>query len=129
MITLFQANHMPGSSMTLIQGSNGNVLHTGDLRAEGHFIDSLIRNPALQRFIAGDRRDFNQFAESRDSREDRNRALYAEKIDRKVKVKQLDEERSSSPQSLSKGPDSSLRLKKIYLDTEMFWAYSRLMSE
>lgn len=35
----------------LVQGSKGAILHTGDFRAEPVFVESILRNPALQRFI------------------------------------------------------------------------------
>ncbi|KAI8817963.1 beta-lactamase-like protein [Fimicolochytrium jonesii] len=40
-LTLFTANHCPGSTMFLIEGSKGNVVYTGDMRAEDWFLDTL----------------------------------------------------------------------------------------
>lgn len=38
-------------SRFLIEGSKGAVLHTGDFRAEPWFLESLTRNPLLQRYL------------------------------------------------------------------------------
>ena len=35
----------------LVQGPNGTVLHTGDVRSEPAMIESLKHNPHLQRYI------------------------------------------------------------------------------
>lgn len=68
-ITLIDANHMPGSVMYaclphihmypqliptrfLIEGNQGAVLHTGDIRAEPWFLDSLRHNPFLQPYLS-----------------------------------------------------------------------------
>ncbi|KAE8543178.1 hypothetical protein D1P53_000665 [Cryptococcus gattii VGV] len=51
-ITLLDANHCPGSTMFLITSGKKAVLHTGDVRADTRFIDSLKRNPILQEFLA-----------------------------------------------------------------------------
>lgn len=48
-LTLLPANHMPGSTMFLIEGSRGAVLHTGDLRAEHNFVQDLIAKSHLGR--------------------------------------------------------------------------------
>ena len=36
----------------LVEGARGAVLHTGDLRAELWFIESLRHNPYVQRYVA-----------------------------------------------------------------------------
>ncbi|KAG8947729.1 hypothetical protein FRC04_010503 [Tulasnella sp. 424] len=51
-ITAIDANHCPGGVMYLIEGQHGAVLHTGDVRCEPAFIDSLKRNPFLRPYIA-----------------------------------------------------------------------------
>ncbi|KAK7041798.1 hypothetical protein VNI00_009087 [Paramarasmius palmivorus] len=51
-ITAIGANHCPGSVMYLIEGSQGNILHTGDFRAEPWFLDSVKQNPFLQPYLA-----------------------------------------------------------------------------
>ncbi|KAG8923551.1 hypothetical protein FRC01_012620 [Tulasnella sp. 417] len=51
-ITAIDANHCPGAVMYLIEGQHGAVLHTGDVRCEPAFIDSLKRNPFLRPYIA-----------------------------------------------------------------------------
>ncbi|KIJ41706.1 hypothetical protein M422DRAFT_255324 [Sphaerobolus stellatus SS14] len=50
-LTLIDANHCPGAVMFLVEGPLGNILHTGDLRAETCFLETLTRNPCLQKYI------------------------------------------------------------------------------
>ncbi|WVQ80268.1 hypothetical protein IAT38_002373 [Cryptococcus sp. DSM 104549] len=51
-ITLLDANHCPGSTMFLITSDTKSVLHTGDIRADALFVQSLRREPALQAYLA-----------------------------------------------------------------------------
>ncbi|KAF9483033.1 hypothetical protein BDN70DRAFT_852304 [Pholiota conissans] len=51
-ITLLDANHCPGAVMFLIEGSRGAVLHTGDFRGEPWFLESIPRNPFLQKYLS-----------------------------------------------------------------------------
>ena len=40
------------SSRYLVEGPQGAVLHTGDFRAEPWFLDSLVKEPVLQKYLA-----------------------------------------------------------------------------
>lgn len=40
------------TSRYLVEGPKGAVLHTGDFRAEPWFLESLIKNPYIQRYLA-----------------------------------------------------------------------------
>ena len=50
-LTLIESNHMFGGTMFLIQGANGAVLHTGDMRAEPWWCEALTRNPFLSPYL------------------------------------------------------------------------------
>lgn len=52
-ITLFDANHCPGSVMFLIEGARHAVLYTGDMRAEASFLASFLANPLLAAYTSG----------------------------------------------------------------------------
>ncbi|WWC85879.1 uncharacterized protein L201_000746 [Kwoniella dendrophila CBS 6074] len=51
-ITLLDANHCPGSTIFLITSPTKAVLHTGDIRADKLFMQSLRREPMLHSFLA-----------------------------------------------------------------------------
>ncbi|KAF8999333.1 beta-lactamase-like protein [Cyathus striatus] len=53
-VVAFDANHCPGAVMYLIEGPRGAILHTGDIRIEPWFLDSLKRNPYLQPYLYPD---------------------------------------------------------------------------
>ncbi|KAF3480669.1 uncharacterized protein GIQ15_06016 [Arthroderma uncinatum] len=55
-VTLFDANHCPGSVMFLIEGGGKAILYTGDIRAEMWWVQSLVRNPVLIPYTMGDSR-------------------------------------------------------------------------
>lgn len=134
---------MHGNAMFLIEGSNGAVLHTGDFRAEKLWCDSLIRNPAIQRYISWNRRDLDKFGEIEVSgslipkaMEDTDWAENFKGKGKEAEPKPQDQEpstqSSSSTVPTSSKPelsDMSLRLKNIYLDTEMLPAYYQVMSK
>ncbi|KAI5296343.1 hypothetical protein KEM52_003801 [Ascosphaera acerosa] len=52
-VTLFDANHCPGSVMFLIEGSGKAILYTGDIRAEKWWVGALMRHPVLIPYIHG----------------------------------------------------------------------------
>lgn len=52
-VTLIEAYHCVGSSMVLIENSNGAVLVTGDIRAEKWWCDSLRQNLQLYPYLDG----------------------------------------------------------------------------
>ena len=54
-VTLFDANHCPGSVMFLIEGDNKSILYTGDIRAEPAWLDRLIGHPVLIPYTEGKR--------------------------------------------------------------------------
>ncbi|WYZ38029.1 hypothetical protein EsH8_II_001535 [Colletotrichum jinshuiense] len=52
-VTLFDANHCPGSVMFLIEDSYHAVLYTGDIRSEPWFVNTIARNPAVLEYTSG----------------------------------------------------------------------------
>ncbi|OPB40584.1 hypothetical protein A0O28_0006640 [Trichoderma guizhouense] len=52
-VTLFDANHCPGSVMFLIEGHGKAVLYTGDVRCEPWFVNAITRSPALIEYTCG----------------------------------------------------------------------------
>ncbi|KAK6539321.1 hypothetical protein TWF694_009554 [Orbilia ellipsospora] len=52
-VTLFDANHCPGSTMFLVEGSGKAILYTGDIRAEAWWLEKLKRNPILLPYFRG----------------------------------------------------------------------------
>ncbi|KAK1246195.1 hypothetical protein MKX07_005264 [Trichoderma sp. CBMAI-0711] len=52
-VTLFDANHCPGSAMFLIEGQGKAILYTGDIRSEPWFVNAITRSPALIEFTYG----------------------------------------------------------------------------
>ncbi|KAH8126839.1 beta-lactamase-like protein [Trichoderma asperelloides] len=52
-VTLFDANHCPGSSMFLIEGHGKAILYTGDVRCEPWFVNTIARNPTLIEYTCG----------------------------------------------------------------------------
>ncbi|KAL7914284.1 hypothetical protein GGI35DRAFT_238792 [Trichoderma velutinum] len=52
-VTLFDANHCPGSVMFLIEGHGKAILYTGDVRCEPWFVNAIARSPALIEYTCG----------------------------------------------------------------------------
>ncbi|KAL7953632.1 beta-lactamase-like protein [Trichoderma compactum] len=52
-VTLFDANHCPGSVMFLMEGHGKAILYTGDLRCEPWFVNTITRSPALIEYTCG----------------------------------------------------------------------------
>ncbi|KAN0061933.1 hypothetical protein ACQY0O_005928 [Thecaphora frezii] len=130
-LTLLESNHMFGSTMFLVEGPRGAVLHTGDLRAEGWWCEALVRNAAISRYIAWDR-SFGRAALWKaddpwaDAMQQGPKGQGASTAGRAQQVSQ--ETNTSSDQDTQRivdrhdGDDAlpaSLRLESIYLDTEM----------
>ncbi|TEA14653.1 Protein artemis [Colletotrichum sidae] len=52
-VTLFDANHCPGSVMFLIEDGKYAILYTGDMRSEPWFVNTIARNPAIVEYTSG----------------------------------------------------------------------------
>ncbi|KAJ8103460.1 beta-lactamase-like protein, partial [Lipomyces tetrasporus] len=52
-VTLFDANHCPGSTMFLIESDRKAILYTGDVRAENRWLEGLRQNPILIAYTRG----------------------------------------------------------------------------
>ncbi|SPO21214.1 uncharacterized protein UTRI_00691 [Ustilago trichophora] len=133
-LTLIESNHMFGGAMFLIQGANGAVLHTGDMRAEPWWCEALTRNPYLSPYLCwskpGGDSSVSHDAEA-DNWADHIESLgsvtgssmrgdsQAESLSDASQQRQGD---TASLPGMSKTKDSRqshLRLRNIYLDTEL----------
>ncbi|CAN3375252.1 hypothetical protein DIRU0_E02168 [Diutina rugosa] len=63
-VTLIASDHCPGSAMMLIEGAQGAVVVTGDIKAEPWWVESLRRNPLLTPYRLGTRRLLNVYFDS-----------------------------------------------------------------
>ncbi|CAK7564832.1 MAG: hypothetical protein SEPTF4163_002735 [Sporothrix epigloea] len=52
-VTLFDANHCPGSVMFLFEDDKKSALYTGDTRLEPWFVNALVSRPCLAQYAAG----------------------------------------------------------------------------
>lgn len=122
--------------MFLIEGPRGAVLHTGDVRAEQWWCESLIRNALLQRYIAWDREvlsskyTFDHGYEWSDVMVDHGQNDGPpQRLPRSDAVQSPDKESPFSESLGQEGKDQSLRLKNIYLDTESLFSNRPALSK
>lgn len=52
-VTMFDANHCPGSSMFLVETRGRRILYTGDVRAEPLFLTNLLAEPVMLPYVSG----------------------------------------------------------------------------
>ncbi|GAC99355.1 hypothetical protein PHSY_006956 [Pseudozyma hubeiensis SY62] len=140
-LTLIESNHMFGGTMFLIQGAQGAVLHTGDMRAEEWWCEALTRNPSLSPYLC-----WHQDSITASGSEHVEREAWAEQIESlgttasssvrgQESLSQSQDDSQSqgvhrsndlnleeASNSTAKAPSkhrSQLRLRNIYLDTEL----------
>lgn len=135
-LTLIESNHMMGGCMFLIQGSEGPVLHTGDMRAEGWWCDALTRNPYLSPYLCWSGKanqeghtGTDNWADHIESFGSSSSSLPTDESQSQSQLdspSQLDSQhnplRTTSTSTISpRDPArrSQLRLRNIYLDTEL----------
>ena len=63
-VTLFDANHCPGSTVFLFEGQGRAVLYTGDIRAEPWWIEWLRHHPILALYSFGSKRFDNIYLDT-----------------------------------------------------------------
>uniref|UniRef100_V5ETZ4 DNA repair metallo-beta-lactamase domain-containing protein n=1 Tax=Kalmanozyma brasiliensis (strain GHG001) TaxID=1365824 RepID=V5ETZ4_KALBG len=152
-LTLIESNHMFGGTMFLIQGSQGAVLHTGDMRAEEWWCEALTRNPFLSPYLCWSKH--NAASEAIDDAQSESWADHIESlgsttssslpIDEASSQSQIESQTLGSPQqnggehlnpvlstplTKRKGPhQSQLRLRNIYLDTELLMCNQKVPSK
>ncbi|SNX81943.1 uncharacterized protein MEPE_00648 [Melanopsichium pennsylvanicum] len=134
-LTLIESNHMFGGTMFLIQGAQGAVLHTGDMRAENWWCDALTRNPILSPYLCWsksanhmttkDQVDAHKWADHIDSLDSSSSSLPGAQESSQSQNDSLSHHDSTthSPHESSsyhsRPNRSQLRLRNIYLDTEL----------
>lgn len=137
-LTLIESNHMFGGTMFLIQGSNGAVLHTGDMRAEPWWCEGLTRNPMLSPYLfwptagaevgSNDHPTTEQWAEQIESFDSSTTSSHqgSESFSQSQNESQTafgtrhHTGNASAPNTSTRGARrSALRLRNIYIDTEL----------
>ncbi|ETS63852.1 hypothetical protein PaG_02174 [Moesziomyces aphidis] len=137
-VTLIESNHMFGGTMFLIQGSNGAVLHTGDMRAEPWWCEALTRNPLLSPYLfwptagaevgSNDHPTTEQWAEQIESFDSSTTSSHqgSESFSQSQNESQTGfgtrnyPGNASAPNTSTRGARrSALRLRNIYIDTEL----------